>query len=319
MKDMCLNAHGKRTGRWNLYNITKSSIIQCNGISTKHKNQSKEVALNKTGMKMIKNLVSNILYLVPSRLRYEICRHHANKEFAENDSDFTANGELWLMKQLLPSAKTVFDVGAHIGGWASHALRINHDIKIHCFEPCTQSFLYLTSKHTEKNITCNNFGLGSRDSLETLHLYGELSEGNSLFVRKGLENIVTEELQNKTEQVPIRTLDDYCKENDIRKIDFLKIDVEGNEFAVIEGGNDSFKREAVRVAQFEYGGTYVDSRILLKDFYDFFTGMNYSFFLLYPNSVRPVLRYDQRLENFQYKNFLIVNNDEISKKPFCLP
>ncbi len=267
---------------------------------------------------MIKNLVSNILHLVPGKLRYEICRHHANKEFAENNSDFTANGELWLMKQLFPSAKTVFDVGAHIGGWASHALRINPNIQIHCFEPCTQSFLYIKSKQTKKNILCNNFGLGSKDSLKTLYLYEGLSEGNSLFLRKGLEHIVTTKLQNKTEQVYIRTLDGYCKENNIRKIDFFKIDVEGNEFAVIEGGKDSFEREAVRVAQFEYGGTYVDSRILLKDFYDFFVEMNYSFFLLYPNSVRPVLRYDQRLENFQYKNFLIVVKNETSKKPFCL-
>ena len=66
---------------------------------------------------MIKNLISNILHLVPCRLRYEICRHHANKEFAENRSDFSTNGELWLMEQLLPFAKTVFDVGAHIGEW----------------------------------------------------------------------------------------------------------------------------------------------------------------------------------------------------------
>ncbi len=257
---------------------------------------------------MIKNLVSNILHLVPDKLRYEICRHHANKEFAENNSDFTANGELWLMEQILSSAKTVFDVGAHIGGWASHALHINPCIDLHCFEPCTQSFLYLKSKRTEKNVTYNNFGLGSKDSSEILYLYGGLSEGNSLFLRKGLENIVTSQLQNKTERVKIRTLDSYCKENDIRKIGFLKIDVEGNEFAVIEGGKDSFKREAVSVVQFEYGGTYIDSRILLKDFFDFFVEMNYSFFLLYPKRLCPVPRYDQRLENFQYKNFLIINN-----------
>ena len=67
------------------------------------------------------------------------------------------------------------------------------------------------------------------------------------------------------------------------------------------------------MVQFEYGGTYIDSRILLKDFYDFFARMNYSFFPLYPYSVRPVLCYDQRLENFQYKNFLIVNKNETLK------
>jgi len=268
---------------------------------------------------MIKNLVSNILYLVPSRFRYEICRHHANKEFAENRSDFRSNGELWLMEQLLPSAKTVFDVGAHTGEWASHALRINPNITVHCFEPYKGSFVRLREKGFGENVTCNQCGLGVKNGQEVFYVAEGMSEGNSLYRRQGLEEIIGCEIRYITEEVQIRTLDSYCKENSIQQIDFLKIDVEGNEFAVIEGGKDTFTREAVRVAQFEYGGAYIDSRILLKDFYDFFVGMNYSFFLLYPNSVRPVLRYDQRLENFQYKNFLIVNNDEISKKPFCLP
>jgi FkbM family methyltransferase len=268
---------------------------------------------------MIKNIVSNLLHLVPGKLRYEICRHHANKEFAENRSDFTANGELWLMKQLLPSAKTVFDVGAHIGEWASHALHINPNIKIHCFEPHKESFIRLKEKGFGENVTCNQCGLGVKNGQEVLYVPEGMSEGNSLYLRQGLEEIIGSEIRYTTEQVEIRTLDSYCKENDIRKIDFLKIDVEGNEFAVIEGGKDSFEREAVRVTQFEYGGAYIDSRILLKDFYDFFVEMNYSFFLLYPNSVHPVLRYDQRLENFQYKNFLIVNNNETLKKSFSLP
>ena len=260
---------------------------------------------------MIKNLVSNILHLVPGKLRYEICRHHANKEFAENNSDFTANGELWLMEQLLPSAETVFDVGAHIGEWASHALHINPNIKIHCFEPCKKSFLELSQKGFGKNVTYNHCGLGIENCQDTMYVFEGSSEGNSLYLRQGLQDIKGAGSQHDTALVEIRTLDSYCEEKSIKKIDFIKIDVEGNELAVIEGGKDSFKREAVSVVQFEYGGTYIDSRILLKDFFDFFVEMNYSFFLLYPERLCPVPRYDQRLENFQYKNFLIINNSVI--------
>jgi FkbM family methyltransferase len=268
---------------------------------------------------MIKNIVSHLLHLVPRRLRYEICRHHVNKEFAENNSDFTANGESWLMEQIFPSAKTVFDVGAHIGEWTLHALHINLNLNIHCFEPHKKSYIQLEEKGFGGNVTCNQCGLGLTNGQEVLYVPKGMSEGNSLYRRQGLEEIIGDEIRYTTEQVQIRTLDSYCKENDIRNVDFLKIDVEGNEFAVIEGGKDSFMSETIKIVQFEYGGTYIDSRILLKDFYNFFAGMNYSFFLLYPNSVRPVLRYDQRLENFQYKNFLIVNNNEILKEPFCLP
>lgn len=267
---------------------------------------------------MIKNLVSNILHLVPGKLRYEICRHHANKAFAENNSDFTANGELWLMEQILPSAKTVFDAGAHTGEWATHALRINSHIDLHCFEPYKGSFVRLKEKGFGENVTCNQCGLGVKNGQEVLYVSEGMSEGNSLYRRQGLEEIIGDEIRYITEQVEIRTLDSYCKEKSIKQIDFLKIDVEGNEFAVIEGGKDLLERECIKVVQFEYGGTYIDSRILLRDFFDFFNGMNYSFFLLYPSRVCPIPYYDQRLENFQYKNFLIVNNEKMKKNLFSI-
>jgi len=77
---------------------------------------------------------------------------------------------------------------------------------------------------------------------------------------------------------------------------------------VIKGGKEYFEHERIKITQFEYGGSYIDSRILLKDFFDFFEDMSYSIYLLYPTRVCMIPRYDQRLENFQYKNFLIVNH-----------
>lgn len=165
---------------------------------------------------MIKNLVSNLLYLLPRGIRYEICRHHANKEYAENNSDFTTNGELWLLENILPETKIVFDVGSFIGGWASHALRINPSINLHCFEPSQKSFRELQNKGFGDNVTCNHFGLGSKDYQGTLFVYEGLSEGNSLYLREGLENIVGCDSQSKPEPVEIRTLDSYCREKSIR-------------------------------------------------------------------------------------------------------
>lgn len=263
---------------------------------------------------MIKNILSNLLYLIPRELKYEICRHHANKEFAENRSDFKTNGELWLLKTILPELKTVFDVGSHVGEWASQALQLNPHIDLHCFEPCKKTFQILQEKEFGKNVICNNFGLGSDNNQKTLFVYGDLSEGNSLYLRRGLEKIVDTELQTETEQVEIRTLDSYCKEKDIAEIDFLKIDVEGNELDVIRGGKKYFESERIKIVQFEYGGCYIDSRILLKDFFDFFDGMNYSIFLLYPTRVRLIPHYDQRLENFQYKNFIVIENKVANSK-----
>lgn len=263
---------------------------------------------------MIKNILSNLLYLIPREIRYEICRHHANKEFAENRSDYNTNGELWFLKTILPEIKTVFDVGSHVGQWVSQALQLNPHINLHCFEPCKKTFQVIQQKAFGKNVICNNFGLGSDNIFKMLFIYGELDEGNSFYLRRGLENIVSAEIQIETEQVEIRTLDSYCYEKDIKEIDLLKIDVEGSELDVIKGGKEYFESERIKIVQFEYGGSYIDSRILLKDFFDFFDGMNYSIFLLYPTIVRLIPHYDQRLENFQYKNFLVINNKAVNSK-----
>ena len=167
---------------------------------------------------MIKNILSNLLYLIPRELRYEICRHHANKEFAENRSDFNTNGELWLLKTIFPELKTVFDVGSHVGNWASQVLQLNPSIHLHCFEPSKKTFQVIQQKEFEQNVTCNSFGLGSDNTRKTLFVYGDLSEGNSLYLRRGLEKIVGTELQAQTEQVEIRTLDSYCIEKNITEI-----------------------------------------------------------------------------------------------------
>ncbi len=254
-----------------------------------------------------KNIASALLYLLPSEMRYEICRHHANKEFAENRSDFRSNGELWLMEKIIPGVSTVFDVGAHRGEWASEALRINKDIELHCFEPCSRSYSELEKGEFGEKIFLNNFGLGSQQCEKTMYIFDGSGEGNSLFIRSGLELRKDYSPQDRSETVRIETLDDYCTDKGIGNIDFLKIDVEGNELAVIEGAKGLFGHEAIGVAVFEYGGAYIDSRILLKDFFQFFSETDYDIFLLYPDKVAPIPIYDCRLENFQYKNFLIVN------------
>ena len=257
--------------------------------------------------KIVRSLVSNLLYLVPEESRYEICRHHTNKHFAENRSDFHSNGELWLLKSVMPYMHTVFDIGAFRGEWAAEALRLNPHIRLHSFEPSQRSFAELRRNLSGEGVTCNNFGLGARDSRATLYGFEQLGEGDSLYLRKGLENIKGYTPQNTREEVEIRTLDDYCSERSIDKIDLIKIDVEGHELAVIQGAKGLFEREAVEMVQFEYGGCYIDSRTLLRDMYEFFEGTNYTFFLLYPDRLRAVADYDQRLENFQYKNFVIAN------------
>jgi hypothetical protein len=59
--------------------------------------------------------------------------------------------------------------------------------------------------------------------------------------------------------------------------------------------------------QFEYGGCNIDSKVLLKDIFEYFSGMNYRFYKIFPDRLKFFQRYDQRLENFKYQNWLLIS------------
>lgn len=161
---------------------------------------------------------------------------------------------------------------------------------------------------------CNNSGLSFIKCEKDLYIFENGSGLNSLYQRHGLENGWNLKPQQKKEKVKLDTLQNYCNEQNISKIDYMKIDVEGHELEVFKGGRGLFTNLHVNIIQFEYGGCNIDSRVLLKDIFEFFKGMDYNFYKIYPNYTRFIKRYDQRLENFQHQNWLIIKKGTLFNK-----
>jgi FkbM family methyltransferase len=88
---------------------------------------------------------------------------------------------------------------------------------------------------------------------------------NSLHSRDGLEAGWGIEPATDGEKVHLDTIDEFVARHVIPQVDFVKIDTEGHEIDVLEGGIQSLAQERIRCVQFEYGGTYIDARRLLKD------------------------------------------------------
>lgn len=243
-----------------------------------------------------------------SEFIYRICKRYVDQYNGESNCNINSNGELFFLKRNLSASDVVFDVGANIGEWSKLALDVNNKIELHCFEPSKYSFRKLLNNNFPSNVHCNNFGLGSKKELRTLYIFDNGSGLNSLYQRHGLENIGLAP-QQKEEQVPIDTLDSYCNEKKIDNIDFLKIDVEGHELEVFKGARNMLQKEKVKIIQFEYGGCNIDAKVFLNDIFEFFEGSNYSFYKIYPKNIRYIERYDQRLDNFQYSNYLIIRKN----------
>lgn len=237
---------------------------------------------------------------------YNFCKGYIEKHDGDSNGDMMTNGEFRVMRHFLPGSSVVFDVGAHTGEWTRLALSMNHNLNIHCFEPAGDNFAHLAANVSSPNVTRNPMGLGSERGERLLFIFRNAPGLHSLYRRRGLENGWGLETPDETEMVKLDTLEKYCAERRIDKIDFLKVDVEGHELEVFKGGRSLFLEDRIRMIQFEYGGCNIDSKVLLKDIFEFFEGMNYSFYKIFPDRLKPFKRYDQRLENFKYQNWLIL-------------
>jgi hypothetical protein len=76
----------------------------------------------------------------------------------------------------------------------------------------------------------------------------------------------TRGFQHKTCRVLLTTLDDWLEIRDFSEpIDYLKIDTEGHEFAVLRGAAHTLQSHRVKFIQFEYGGCWYESQTRLVE------------------------------------------------------
>ena len=203
---------------------------------------------------------------------YRFCRRYVDHFNGNNNDDMHKNGELRWIREVIPQCATVFDVGANIGDWTDLVLGIKPLLKVHCFEPCTATFQCLQKRNFGARVVLNHAGLGAHIGDAEMHIFEAGAGTNSLYQRQGLKLE-----QGQSEIVKMDTLDDYCERENIEKIDLLKIDVEGHELDVLKGSARMLSQCRIERIQFEYGGTFIDARILLKDMFELLTAYNFRF------------------------------------------
>lgn len=138
---------------------------------------------------------------------------------------------------------SVIDVGANRGQSIESFMRVIEAPQIVAFEPNHQLAAYLTNRYEKLGVIVHQSGLGA--SSETLHLYLPKYGKTVWDTRASLDESTARESLRPHDfwrfrqaratvlemDVDIRPLDDFGLSPDI-----LKIDVEGTEDAVIEGG-----------------------------------------------------------------------------------
>ncbi len=198
----------------------------------------------------------------------------------------------------------VFDVGANVGDYSRAVNSIfGERAQLYCFEPSKETFAVLKENlKNYKNTKLYNFGFGEENKKTVLYSNEKSSGLASLYDRKLEYHGIT---MNHRENVTIRRLDDFYRENNIGHIHFLKMDVEGNELNVLRGAEETIKSGVVDIIQFEFGGCNIDSRTFFKDFFDFLNP-NYNIYRILKDGIRLVDTYKEEHEVFLAINYLAI-------------
>ncbi len=145
-------------------------------------------------------------------------------------------GVLQAINQFCLPGAICYDIGANIGLWSIKLSEVVGDAgRVYAFEPFSKSIELLRENLAMsgcQNIEVVPVGLGDKDSICKIYVPAD----------PGRAALSPESLDDTAEDIEIKRLDDIWEAQGCPKVGFCKIDVEGSEPFIIEGGAKVFSQ-----------------------------------------------------------------------------
>ncbi|MES2307918.1 MAG: FkbM family methyltransferase [Verrucomicrobiota bacterium] len=175
-----------------------------------------------------------------------------------------------------------FDVGSNYGQSIRKFKQWNPNALIYGFEPCRNLFSKLSERYpSDSSVKMNPYALSDFTGVTTFNEYNKTGY-NSLLEFKA-KNSDLEKVS--TYDVEVKTGDELCQRWNISHIDFLKIDTQGNDLAVVKGFQSLVKTQRI-------GMIYLESMVhpdyenqpVVSDVMEEMRKMGYQLFGIYEQS-----------------------------------
>ena len=235
---------------------------------------------------------------------YRICRRYVMAFEGSCDTDRFTNGEFRFLQQTQriwnKEGSVLIDCGAHVGNWTAEVLDLAkpNEVEIHCFEPSPRNFDRLAQRGFPQNVILNQCALGSHEGNLPLYLHPSPDQ-DSLYKH-------CETMREAQINVPVTTIDNYCAEKGIQRVSFMKIDAEGHDFEVLKGMQSTLQSRSIDIIQFEYGYRNVNSKVFLKDIYDYIVHFDYQLYKIRPYSLFKLDFYAHYFDDFRLSNYVLI-------------
>ena len=215
-------------------------------------------------------------------------------------------GGIAYIKSAIKEGQTVFDIVSHKAAYIYFMRRKMWDKgKIVAFEQQENLYLYISKINKLfrwNNVTVEHLALSDSEGETTLFIpankVSKASSPGATIVKSKFNST-----QYTTESVSTETLDSYCKRN-LFFPDFLKIDVEGNELKVLQGGIETLKKCKPNIL-IEIEARHVGQNTVLETF-KFLESLGYMGYLLHGMEQIP-------LPDFSFDKYQNLND----RKNYC--
>ncbi len=184
----------------------------------------------------------NVDYLRYLKFRYKFGKFSKDKYknlFIKRFSRFY-EPEMALIPTILKNPEVIIDVGANYGPYSFYLSKIYPESKIFAFEPSTRTyniFKKIIKKFNLRNVIPVKKGLGSAEEKKEIVMPRQYTILAYISDKKSIRN-----KEDLFEDIEITTLDNFVKRNNLKKVDFIKCDVEGFELSVFQGATKVLKK-----------------------------------------------------------------------------
>jgi len=141
-----------------------------------------------------------------------------------------------IFKKELKRGDVVIDIGANIGYYVLiEASKVGKEGLIYAIEPSLRNLRYLLINiklnNIQDRVVVKRLAIGDRDG------YAYMKRGEAPYLDRVALTMIKD-----VEKTPMMTLDSFIKKENIHKVDFVRMDVEGFELRIIRGMKTTLKR-----------------------------------------------------------------------------
>ena len=196
--------------------------------------------------RILQKIESSILYAraysarslgIPIRFTFRGRNYYVN---ADKSATYHINNsiqKLANMTDLIPcDVNTVFDVGGNCGLFSAFVAISCPNASVYCFEPSPNLIPIIGKNTADLKITVCELAVSDYNGHLNLYINRDAEQTNS--INKSMVEPFTNHEHIETRKVRCITLDSFALENQISKIDVLKVDVQGAEGNVFKGARN---------------------------------------------------------------------------------